>query len=63
MLLPSLQEIWLVDSRKPWVQQWRRAGSDTWIVTLPPTDAATFDSPILGGEPISLDRLYRTTGV
>jgi Uma2 family endonuclease len=32
---PSVQEIWLVDSRKRWVQQWRRAGADTWIVTLP----------------------------
>ena len=61
--LPSVQEIWLIDSRKRQVQQWRRAGSDTWIVTLPLTGAATFDSPTLGGEPVSLDRLYRNTGL
>ena len=59
--LPSVQEIWLIDSRKRRVQQWRRAGADTWIVTLPFTGPASFDSPTLGGEPVSLDRLYRNT--
>ena len=61
--LPSVQEIWLVDSRKRWVQQWRRAGADTWIVTLPLSGSASFESPALGGEPVSLDRLYRNTGL
>ena len=32
--LPSVHEIWLIDSRERWVQVWRRA-EDAWIVTLP----------------------------
>src|SRR4051794_35405121 len=43
--LPHVQEIWLVDSRKRWVQQWRRAGADSWIVGLPLAGAAIFASP------------------
>jgi Uma2 family endonuclease len=61
--LPSVREIWLIDSRKRWVEQWRRAGEDSWIVTLPLTGSATFESPTLGGEPVALDRLYRNTGL
>jgi Uma2 family endonuclease len=61
--LPSVREIWLIDSRKRWVQQWRRAGADTWIVTLPLSGAVAFESPTLGGEPVALDRLYRNTGL
>jgi Uma2 family endonuclease len=60
--LASIQEIWLVDSRERRVQQWRRAGEDRWIVTLPLTGGATFDGPTLGGT-IELDRLYRNTGL
>jgi Uma2 family endonuclease len=61
--LPSVQEIWLIDSRKRWVQQWRRGGPDTWIVTLPLTGSASFESPTLGGEPVKLDDLYLDTGL
>jgi Uma2 family endonuclease len=60
--LPSVQEIWLIDSRRRWVQPWRRAGEDRWVVTLPMTGAASFDSPSLG-DSIALDRLYRNTGL
>ena len=63
MTLPSVQEIWLVDSRKRWLQQWRRAGEDSWIVGLPLTGPATFASPTLGGEPVALDELYFNTGL
>ena len=61
--LTSVQEIWFIDSRKRWVQQWRRSGPDSWIVSLPLAAAATFESPSLGGEPVALDRLYRNTGL
>ena len=60
--LASIQEIWLIDSRERRVQQWRRGGEDRWIVTLPLTGRARFDSPTLGGT-IELDRLYRNTGL
>ena len=61
--LPSVQEIWFIDSRKRWVQQWRRSGETSWIVTLPLTGSAAFESPSLGGEPVALDRLYRNAGL
>jgi Uma2 family endonuclease len=61
--LPSVQEIWFIDSRKRWVQQWSRSGETSWVVTLPLTGAATFESPTLGGEPVMLDQLYRNTGL
>lgn len=60
--LPSVQEIWLVDGRRRWVQQWRRGGEDRWIVTLPLTGSARFDSLTLEGT-VELDRLYRNTGL
>jgi Uma2 family endonuclease len=61
--LPSVREIWLIDSRKRWVQQWWREGEDRWVVRLPMRGSATFASPTLGGEPVALDRLYRNTGL
>jgi len=60
--LPSVQEIWLVDSGERWVQVWRRAG-ETWIVTLPLSGSASFRSEVLGGAEIGLDRLYRNSGL
>ncbi|HEX6015437.1 MAG TPA: Uma2 family endonuclease [Geminicoccaceae bacterium] len=59
--LPSAREIWLVDSRKRWVQVWRRA-ADTWVVSLPMRANATFVSEALGDQ-VELDRLYRNTGL
>jgi Uma2 family endonuclease len=59
--LPSVREIWLVDSRGRWVQVWRR-DADTWVVTMPLRGGTGFTSEILG-ERIELDRLYRNTGL
>ena len=59
--LPSVREIWLVDSRERWVQVWRRA-EESWIVTLPLRGAASFASEALA-ERIELDALYRNTGL
>jgi Uma2 family endonuclease len=59
--LPSAREIWLVDSRKRWVQVWRRA-ADTWVVSLPMRANATFVSEALSDQ-VELDRLYRNTGL
>ena len=58
--LGHVNEIWLVDSRQRWVQQWRRAGTDSWIVGLPLAGGSQFTSPTLGDD-IGLDRLYRNT--
>jgi Uma2 family endonuclease len=59
--LPSVREIWLVDSRERWVQVWRRA-EDAWIVTLPLRGDATFASEALADR-IALDALYRNIGL
>lgn len=61
--LACVLEIWLIDSRKRWVQQWRRGGPDRWIVTLPLVGRASFDSPALEGAVVTLDRLYRRSGL
>lgn len=60
--LPHVREIWLVDSRERWVQVWRRS-ADAWIVSLPMRGSVGFASEALGGGPVSLDRLYRNTGL
>lgn len=59
--LPTVREIWLIDSRERWVQVWRRA-EDTWIVTLPLRGDASFASEALADQ-VSLDALYRNTGL
>jgi Uma2 family endonuclease len=59
--LPSVREIWLVDSRKRWVQVWRRA-ADTWVVSLPLRGSDAFASDALSDR-VELDRLYRNTGL
>jgi Uma2 family endonuclease len=53
--LPSVREIWAVDSEERSVRVWRHAG-DEWIMTLP-IRAGGFRSPVLGDE-IALDELY-----
>lgn len=60
--LPSVREIWLVDSGRRWVRLWRRAG-DAWIVTLPLAGSARFTSEALGGAEVTLDALYRNSGL
>ncbi len=60
--LPSVREVWLIESGERWVQVWRRAG-DAWIVTLPLSGTARFTSEVLGGAEVTLDALYRTSGL
>lgn len=60
--LPHVMEIWVIDSTRRWFQLWRRGGPDNWIVGLPLTGNASFDSPSLAAR-IFLDRLYRNTGL
>jgi Uma2 family endonuclease len=59
--LPSVREIWVIDSRERWVQVWRR-GEGGWPVPLPLRGSATFRSDVLGAD-IGLDRLYRNSGL
>lgn len=58
--LPSVLEIWLVDSRERWVQVWRRQ-ADAWIVTMPLRGSDGFESGVLA-DGVGLDGLYRNTG-
>ena len=59
--LPTVREIWLVDSRARWVQVWQRT-ENAWIVTLPLRGSADFASEVLGDR-VVLDELYRNTGL
>ena len=59
--LPTVREIWLVDSRARWVQVWQRT-ENAWIVTLPLRGSADFASEVLGDR-VALDELYRNTGL
>lgn len=59
--LPTVDEIWLVDSRKRTVLVWRRV-EDAWVGSFPYTGENTFASPVLGAE-VALDQLYRNTGL
>jgi Uma2 family endonuclease len=59
--LPTVEEIWLVDSRSRAVLVWRRV-EGTWVGSFPYTGEDTFDSPVLATR-VELDRLYRNTGL
>jgi Uma2 family endonuclease len=59
--LPSVQEIWLVESTSRNVLVWRRTGA-TWIAAFPYTGSESFESAALGGT-VSLDRVYHLTGI
>jgi Uma2 family endonuclease len=59
--LPTIREIWLIDSRERWVQIWRRS-EDCWIVTLPLRGESQFTSDALGAK-IALEALYRNSGL
>ena len=59
--LPTIREIWLIDSRERWVQIWRRS-QDCWIVTLPLRGGSGFANDALGAT-IGLDALYRNSGL
>jgi Uma2 family endonuclease len=58
--LPSVREIWMIDSERRWVQFWRRNGDD-WI-GQDFVGAATFDSGTLGAV-VELDELYAESGL
>lgn len=60
--LPSVEEIWLVDSRMRFVVTWRRVEGGAWIGSFPYMGDETFDSPALHAR-VEMDRLYRTTGL
>lgn len=58
--LPAVQEIWLIDSERRWLQHWRREG-DHWRVQ-DFVGSSSFPSPTLEGE-VPLDELYRNSGL
>jgi Uma2 family endonuclease len=59
-LLPSVAEIWMIDSERRWVQHWRR-GADGWI-GQDFVGSAGFDSLTLA-ERVTLDQLYADSGL
>ncbi len=54
--IDGVQEIWLVDAGRRWVQRWHRHGAD-WIVALPVTGEDSFHSEVLDAR-VALDELY-----
>lgn len=54
--LPSVREVWIIDSRERWVQVWR-SSENRWAVPLPLRGSASFRSDVLDDE-IALDQLY-----
>jgi Uma2 family endonuclease len=59
--LPSIEEIWLVDSRVRLVHAWQRING-RWQDGLPLIGRATFTSHVLGVE-VSLDAVYDLTSL
>jgi Uma2 family endonuclease len=55
--LPTVEEVWLIDSRSRWVMVWQRA-EDRWIGSVPYRGAQTFRSRVLDTD-VALDALYR----
>jgi Uma2 family endonuclease len=58
--LPSVREIWMVDSEARWVQHWRRDG-ERWIVQ-DFVAGASFESEVLRAR-ATLDQLYADSGL
>lgn len=58
--VPSVREIWAIDSERRWVRLWRRSGDD-WTEPLP-IRAGNFRSEALGAE-IALNDLYASTNL
>jgi Uma2 family endonuclease len=58
--LPSVAEVWLVDSERRWAQVWSREG-DGWH-GRDHVGGATFPSRVLDAQ-VSLDELYLNTGL
>ncbi len=59
--LPSVEEIWLVESRSRWVLVGQRQEGG-WVGSFSYTGAQAFRSRVLDAE-VRLDRLYRNTGL
>jgi Uma2 family endonuclease len=57
--LPSVEEIWLIDSRVRLVQTWQRV-EDSWRGGLPIIGRGRFASRVLGVE-VTLDTIYALT--
>ena len=58
--LPSVQEIWLIDSERRWAQVWWRE-AEGWH-GRDHVDGSSFRSEVLEGE-VALDELYRNAGL
>jgi Uma2 family endonuclease len=58
--LPTVQEIWMVDSERRWLQVWQRDG-ERWIVR-DLVGSALFDSEVLDAA-VHLDDLYADSGL
>ena len=58
--LPSVREIWMIDSERRWLQHWQREGTH-WIVQ-DFVGSSSFDSTVLDGE-VTLDELYRNSAL
>ena len=59
--LPSVEEVWLIESRGRWVMVWQRVNGD-WIGSIPYSGAQSFRSRTPDVE-VGLDRLYRNVVV
>ncbi len=58
--LPTVHEIWMIDSERRWLQHWRREGTH-WIVQ-DFVGSSSFASTVLEGE-VALDELYRNSAL
>jgi len=58
--LPTVQEIWMIDSERRWLQHWRREATH-WVVQ-DFVGSSSFASAVLDGE-VALDELYRNSGL
>ena len=58
--LPSVAEIWMVDSERRWVQHWRREASGWTGQDF--VGSSAFDSPMLAAR-VTLDELYDGSGL
>ena len=59
--LASLDEVWLIDSRRPVMQDWQRLNGQ-WIGSLPLQPGQSFESRLLGGS-IEVGDLFEGTGL
>ena len=58
--LPSVQEIWMIDSERRWAQVWRR-GDEGWV-GQDFVGSAAFESGVLQGF-VPLDEIYADSGL